>query len=445
MAQGIRCTLSWAHPGTNPRDSWERSPAKPERHGVGDEQVPKQHHSIQRRHRRVDGFHCSGAGTDRIVVPPGTGKVYVSNEASNTVSVLSASNLALLKTIPTGTRPHHMIYDPSGQFVYVTEFGTNQVALIDTRSDTRIAGLPASNSPDARTHGASPGPGGMLYAVSEGTNELAAIDVGTRQIQWTVPIGNRPSEVLVTPDGRTAYVSVRNENKLKVVNLQTRTITGETTVGTQSDTLQLTPDGRTLIVALRGIPAQLAFVDTATLQVTCGRWWDNNRPPMALRRWPIYFCRGRGAGWLGERRRRRQRPAETHNSLSLPRRRAAPWGFLRTPTLSRVQQCQAPIDTKISGGGFRSPPPCFSLRQYQGATTSPTEGRHRRLSKTPLGSSQAKRELAECAVSSEIWTQVAADLYRGRAPLRRFCLFRSGYIDRREPRHWSISAGNVHR
>lgn len=227
------------------------------------------------RYNAATGVSTGSTAVERapigIVVPPGTGKVYVSNEASNTVSVLSASNLALLKTIPTGTRPHYMIYDPSGQFVYVTEFGTNQVALIDTRSDTRIAGLPASNSPDARTHGAWPGPGGMLYAVSEGTNELAAIDVGTRQIQWTVPIGNRPSEILVTPDGRTAYVSVRNENKLKVVNLQTRTITGETTVGTQPDTLQLTPDGRTLIVALRGIPAQLAFVDTATLQVT---WVD---------------------------------------------------------------------------------------------------------------------------------------------------------------------------
>lgn len=88
-----------------------------------------------------------------------------------------------------------------------------------------------------------------------------------RQLLWTIPIGNRPSEVLVTQDGRTAYVSIRNEDKVKVVDLQARRVTGETVVGTQPDTLQLTADGKTLNVGLRGTPAQLAFVDTTTLQV----------------------------------------------------------------------------------------------------------------------------------------------------------------------------------
>lgn len=203
-----------------------------------------------------------------IVLPAGTGKVYVSNEGSNTVSVLSASGMALLKTIPTGPRPHHMIADPSGRFVYVAEYGSNQVGLIDTRTDTRVAGLPASASAAARTHDAYPGPDGTLFAVSEVSNELAAINVASRQLLWTLPIGNRPSEVLVTPDGRRAYVSIRNEDKVKVIDLQARTITGETVVGTQPDTLVLTPDGRMLIVGLRGIPAQMAFVDTTTLQVT---------------------------------------------------------------------------------------------------------------------------------------------------------------------------------
>lgn len=72
-----------------------------------------------------------------------------------------------------------------------------------------------------------------------------------------------------TPDGRSGYVSVRNEDKIKVVDLASRRITGEAAIGTQPDTLALTPDGRTLIVGLRGIPAQVAFMDTVSLRVTC--------------------------------------------------------------------------------------------------------------------------------------------------------------------------------
>lgn len=203
-----------------------------------------------------------------ILVPPGTGKVYISNEGSNTVSVLSSASMTLLKTIATGPRPHHMMYDASGRFVYVAEFESNQVGIIDTRTDTRIAGLPASQSSAARTHASWPIRDGMLYAVSEVSNELAAIDPRARTLAWTLPLGNRPSEVLVTPDGRTAYVSIRNENKVKVVDLQRRAVTGETMVGVQPDTLQLTTDRRTLIIGLRGVPAQLAFVDTTSLQVT---------------------------------------------------------------------------------------------------------------------------------------------------------------------------------
>ncbi len=206
-----------------------------------------------------------------ITIPPGSGKVYVSNEASDTVSVLSASTLSPVARIGTGPRPHHLIHDPSGRFVYVAAYGSNQVAVIETRTDTRVGSLQASASTTARTHAAWPGRAGTLYAVSEGTNDLAAIDVNTRQITWTLAVGNRPSEVLVTRDGRKAYVSVRNEDKVKVVDLQTRTIVGETVVGVQPDTLQLTADGRTLIIGLRGIPARMAFVDTASLHVA---WVD---------------------------------------------------------------------------------------------------------------------------------------------------------------------------
>lgn len=217
------------------------------------------------------GVAAVGEAPIGIVAPPGTGKVYVSNESSNTVSVLSAANLALLKTVVMGPRPHHMVHDLSGRFVFVAEYGSNQVGVIDTRTDQRVKALVASASAAARTHAAWPAADGKVYAVSEVSNELAAIDGNTGQILWTLPVGNRPSEVVVTSDARTAYVSVRNDNKLKVINLGSRAIASETTVGIQPDTLTLMGDGRTLIIGLRGIPAQAAFVDLSTLNVA---WVD---------------------------------------------------------------------------------------------------------------------------------------------------------------------------
>lgn len=203
-----------------------------------------------------------------VLATPGTDKIYVSDEGSSTVSVLSASGLRLLRTIPIGPMPHHMMHDPSGRYVYVAEFGSNQVGVIDTRTDERVKGLVAGSTAAARTHAAWPTADGKVYAANERTNELSVVDAASGQLLWTLPVGNRPSEVLVTPDGRTAYVSVRNEDKIKVIDVQARRITGEAVIGIQPDTLALTPDGRTLIVGLRGIPAQVAFMDTASLRVT---------------------------------------------------------------------------------------------------------------------------------------------------------------------------------
>jgi YVTN family beta-propeller protein len=221
-----------------------------------------------------------------IVAPKHTGKVYVSNENSNTVSVVSKESLSVVATIGAGSRPHHMIASKGGDRVYVAEFGQNTVAVIDTAIDAVVNRCVAGPSA-ARTHAPWITSDGILYATNSVDNTIAAMDADSCTPLWTLQIGNNPSEVLVTRNGATAYVSVRNENKVKVVDTALRTIVGEVVVGTMPDTLQLTDNERTLIVTLRGTPAQATYVDTETLaaqQVTVGgtgtiaghHWLSNN-------------------------------------------------------------------------------------------------------------------------------------------------------------------------
>jgi hypothetical protein len=74
--------------------------------------------------------------------------------------------------------------------------------------------------------------------------------------------------VLVTPNGKTAYVSVRLDNLVKVLDVSgaAPVALGQTLIGTQPDTLQMTNDGSTLVVGLRSLP-QMALMDTETLDV----------------------------------------------------------------------------------------------------------------------------------------------------------------------------------
>ena len=212
------------------------------------------------------------------VAPVGTRKVYATNETSNSVSVVSKSPLREVKQIPTGagSKPHHLVEGRGGRSVYAALFGSSTVAVIDTTVDEVAGTLAMSSRPGVKTHAVSAGRDGRtLYGANtfgptpepQRSGTVSAVDTGTGRLLWEVEVGRNPSEVLVTRDARTAYVSVRDEDVVKVLDLtgDQPTIVGEGFVGDQPDTLQLTSDGQTLVVALRGTPAQVALLNTSTL------------------------------------------------------------------------------------------------------------------------------------------------------------------------------------
>jgi DNA-binding beta-propeller fold protein YncE len=214
-----------------------------------------------------------------VTAPHGTGKVYTADERSDRLSVLSKADFAIVKQIPTGVGsfPHHVMASPNGEFVYFGRYNTNTVGVVDTSIDEMVAVWPASHNSLAKTHAVwITNDGKDLYATNEGASQsspgtLSKLDARTGELIWEFGIGTRPSEVLVTPDRKTAFVTVRNDNRVRVVDLSgdEPQLIGETFIGGQPDTMQMTNDGTTLVVGLRSLTNQMALMDTDTLEV---RW-----------------------------------------------------------------------------------------------------------------------------------------------------------------------------
>jgi DNA-binding beta-propeller fold protein YncE len=164
----------------------------------------------------------------------------------------------------------------NGQRIYVGEFGWNKVGVVDTSLDQRVAGYVANPLENARTHAVWITRDGQdLYATNTRVDrtqpgDVAHLDARTGELLCNTTVGADPSEILVTSNGETGYVSVRRENKVKELDLRgdCPVLTGrEAVVGAMPDTLRLTNDEKTLIVALRGTPAQISLLDTATFAV----------------------------------------------------------------------------------------------------------------------------------------------------------------------------------
>jgi DNA-binding beta-propeller fold protein YncE len=218
----------------------------------------------------------TGATPIGVTQPRRTGKVYTSDEGANQMSVFDLRSGAPLGAIPMGPAPHHLMASRDGSRIYVGEFGQATVGVVDTRSDTEIAHFAASSLPTARTHAVYvTRDGDDLYttntrAVRTEPGDVAHLDARSGRLVCSTGVGIDPSEILVTPNGRRGYVSVRGENKVKELDLRgdCPVLTGrEAEVGTQPDTLQLTNDGGTLVVTLRGTPARISLLDTCSFAV----------------------------------------------------------------------------------------------------------------------------------------------------------------------------------
>ena len=210
-----------------------------------------------------------------ITAPAGRNKVYSSDEDAHQVSVIDKDTVTVITRISVGARPHHLVAARDGRYVYVAQFGTNTVGVIDTGLDEKVADVPVSHQADARTHAVWISTNGRyLYATNERPSNatqgtFSKIDLRSGDILWEHVVGERPSEVLV--DGDLAYVSVRNEHTIKVFDIggSQPELISQAEANFQPDTLSLTNDKRTVIVGLRQNPpgraARMAFIDVTNV------------------------------------------------------------------------------------------------------------------------------------------------------------------------------------
>src|SRR5437899_11742620 len=95
------------------------------------------------RHCLVSGIAIWLAGA----LPAGAFIAYVSNEKSNTVSVIDTDKWAVIKTIKVGQRPRGIEFTRDGKFVLVAVGDDDTIQMIDTTTQEVADTLPSGPDP----------------------------------------------------------------------------------------------------------------------------------------------------------------------------------------------------------------------------------------------------------------------------------------------------------
>lgn len=137
------------------------------------------------------GSFASSAGNGIAITPDGT-RAYITNW-NGTVTVVNLATMLADKTIPVGSFPHRVTISPNGLRAYVANVNSNNVSVIDTRSNTVVTTIPVGSSPWAMD---ILDDSSRLY-VPTGAGYVAVIDTGTNTVLQQISMGAAANSVSI--------------------------------------------------------------------------------------------------------------------------------------------------------------------------------------------------------------------------------------------------------
>lgn len=103
------------------------------------------------------------------------------------MSVIDEATSSVVNTISTGiSQPYSVAINPSGTRLLVANYNANNVAVVDTASNSTIANIAVGNGPIAIAMSPS---GNLAYVANANSNNVSVIDVGILQVTATINAG----------------------------------------------------------------------------------------------------------------------------------------------------------------------------------------------------------------------------------------------------------------
>ena len=132
-------------------------------------------------------------------------RAYVTNRSAGTVTVIDTVTGTVVGTFAAGAEPDGVAVKPDGTRLYVSSSTKNTVTVIDTATGLVKASI-AVNAPTAITVSPS---GGSVFLTNDVNGTVTRISTSTNKIATVtkLPVGSRPTEVVVGPDSKYVYVT----------------------------------------------------------------------------------------------------------------------------------------------------------------------------------------------------------------------------------------------
>ena len=174
-----------------------------------------------------------------IAISPDSTRAYVTHylDSLPALLVIDVPNRKLLSTIALPQPyPRVVVLTPDGSQAWINYYSNRIVTIVDLTSGTVAASI---NTSQPVSTGMAFNPQGTKAFLAVYPNQVYVVDTATLETQVKLTVGNSPSDVVASPDGRRIFVTSESEPGMWWIDPRNNTLighsvpTGQTTGGSQ--------------------------------------------------------------------------------------------------------------------------------------------------------------------------------------------------------------------
>ena len=184
---------------------------------------------------------------------------YISDGAGNAVVVFDRSSLQTLATIPVGTNPDGIVFEPSTRSIWAFNGRSKNVSVIDAATRKVIANIALPGKPEFPAVDGK----GAVFVNIEDKNEILKLDGKTREVlaNWPLAGCDSPSGLAFDVSGHRLF-SVCDGNKMVVTDSTSGKLLATPSIGDSPDAAEFDAKNN-LAFSSNGGDATLSVIDAS--------------------------------------------------------------------------------------------------------------------------------------------------------------------------------------
>ncbi len=178
--------------------------------------------AAQQPYKIIDHWKLGGdGGWDYLLADPPAHRLYLTRGAR--VDVADTQTGKLVGTIANLHGTHGIALDTAGKFGYISDGGGNAVVVFDRATLATVATIPAGTNPDAIVFEPATQ---TVWAFNGRSHDATVIDAATQKVVATIPLPGKPEFAAVDGQG-TVFDNIEDKDEIVRLDAHTNKLTAE--------------------------------------------------------------------------------------------------------------------------------------------------------------------------------------------------------------------------